>query len=64
MARFRCGVAPINNKHGRYSNVPACKRFCNFCPEKIENEINVLLLCTMYTDVRESLLFLLILLCF
>ena len=55
MARIRCGVAPINIELGRYFNVPASGRFCNFFPEKIENEIHVLLHCTMYTGVRESL---------
>ena len=55
IARFRCGVAPINIELGRYFNVPASERYCNFCPEKIENELHVLLHCTTYTGVRESL---------
>ena len=80
VVRFRCGVAPINFELGRYFNVPASERFCNSCPDEIVNEIHVLLHCTMYSGVRESLfeyasyissdfmslddLFLLIMLCF
>ena len=38
MARFRCGIAPINIELGLYVNVPADQRFCHFCDNCIEDE--------------------------
>ena len=32
---------------GRYENIPAEERFCPFCPGVVENEIHVLMSCTL-----------------
>ena len=52
MSRFRCGVAPINLEiHvGRFFNTPANERFCNFCPDQVEDESHVILLSLKYRD--------------
>ena len=48
MSRFRCGVASINLEIGRFFNIPANKRFCNFCPDQVEDESHVILICPLY----------------
>ena len=55
MARFRSGVAPINLEIGRFFNIPTNQRFCNFCPDCIEDESHVLLHCSMYAQLRRAL---------
>ena len=52
MARFRCGIAPINIELGRYVNVPADQRFCHFC---IDDKVQTIVRCPMYTKVRNEL---------
>lgn len=54
-SKFRCGVAPIRIETGRYEGLPVEGRICPFCG-KIENEIHVLLDCSVYNDIRVSLL--------
>ena len=52
MSRFRCGVAPINLEIGHFFNIPANERFCNFCPEQVEDESYVILICSLYNKIR------------
>ena len=55
MSFFRCAVAPINLEIGRFFNIPANGRLCNFCPDKVEDESHVMLICPMYNNLREKL---------
>ena len=55
MSRFRCGVAPINLEIGRFFNIPANERFCNFCSGQVEDEAHVILECPMYDQLRKEL---------
>ena len=55
MARFRCVIASIIIKLGRYVNVPADQRFCHFCENCIEDEVHTIVRCPMYTKVRNEL---------
>ena len=55
MSRFRCGVAPINLEIGRFFNIPANERFCNVCPDQVEDESRVILICALYNIIREKL---------
>ena len=55
MSRFRCGVAPINLEIGRFFNIPANERFCNFCPDQVEDESHVIIICPLYNKIREQL---------
>ena len=55
-AKFRCGVAPINIETCRYglNRVPVNERLCETC-NLVEDEIHVLLHCSMYDDIRDTL---------
>ena len=55
MAKFRCGIAPSNIEIGRYYGISANERFCHFCSDEVEDEIHVLLYCSMYNCVRDQL---------
>jgi hypothetical protein len=55
LAQFRCGVAPIRLETGRYEGLPEKDRVCPFCPNTVENELHVILECSMYNDLREVL---------
>ena len=56
LAKFRCGVAPIRLKTGRYEKSPGNERFCSFCLDCIEDECHVILECPVYSDMRVPLL--------
>ena len=36
-------------------NVPADQRFCHFCDNCIEDEVNTIVRCPMYTKVRNEM---------
>ena len=36
-------------------NIPANERFCNFCPDPVEDESHVILICSSYNKIREEL---------
>jgi len=56
-AKFRCGVAPLHIETGRYTNVSLNERLCVLCNvHQVEDEFHVLMVCDMYTDIRNSLL--------
>ena len=58
LALLRCGVAPIRLETGRYENgkyIPEEERICQVCQAEIENEIHVLLKCSLYEDLRMKL---------
>ena len=55
-AKFRCGVASNKIKTCRYglNRVPVNERLCKTC-NLVEDEIHVLLHCSMYDDIRDTL---------
>ena len=55
-AKFRCGVAPIKIETCRYglNRVPVNERLCETC-NLVEDEIHVLLHCSRYDDIRDTL---------
>lgn len=53
-AKFRCGVAPIKIETGRYENLAVEERICPFC-NNIEDEMHVILDCSVYDDLRVTL---------
>ena len=54
-SKFRCGVAPIRIETGRYESLPEEARLCPFC-NVLENEMDVIMNCRVYDDLREPLL--------
>ena len=61
MAQLRCGSAAIGIETGRYKNgvyLPAHERICLFCKENppIEDEVHVLIQCSLYDDLRDEML--------
>ena len=57
LAKFRCGVAPIRLETGRYEHLPVEQRKCIFCSSNvIETEMHVLLECSLYDDLRNTVL--------
>ena len=57
LSKFRCGVgrvAPIRLETGRFEGLPVDRRLCPFC-HVVENEIHVLLYCSLYNDIRNVL---------
>ena len=55
LAQLSLGVLPINNNMYRYSDCPT-NRNCVFCPDVVENEDHFLLVCPLYTDLRNRFL--------
>ena len=55
LAQLRLGVLPINNNMYRYSDCPT-NRNCVFYPGIVENEDHFLLVCPLYTDLRNRFL--------
>ena len=55
LAQLRLGVFPINNNMYRYSDCPT-NRNCVFYPGIVENEDHFLLVCPLYTDLRNRFL--------
>jgi hypothetical protein len=58
LCKFRCGVAPIRIETGRYERLNVIDRICNICDNhdnEIEDEKHVIMKCTLYDDVRETL---------
>jgi hypothetical protein len=48
-------VAPLRIETGRYENKNVNERVCFVCHEQIEDEKHVLLDCSLYADLPESL---------
>ena len=55
MAKFRCGVAPIQLELGRYTGQAENDRICPTCNGDIETECHVLTVCPTYQDLRAEL---------
>ena len=41
---------------GRYRNIPADKRYCFSCEDKVEDEIHFLFECPIYAEIRNKLI--------
>ena len=54
-AKFRCGVAPIKIETGRYECFAVEERIYPYC-SNIEDEMHVILDCSVYNDLRVTLL--------
>ena len=54
-AKFRCGVAPLKKKIGRYQGLLPHERYCFNCLNLIEDEFHVLMVCYLYDSVRQDL---------
>ena len=58
LCKFRCGVAPIRIETGRYERLNVTDRISNICDNhdnEIEDEKHVIMKCTLYNDLRETL---------
>ena len=55
LTQLRLGVLPINSNMYRYSDCPTNKN-CVFCENQVENEDQFLLVCPLYTDLRNRFL--------
>ena len=55
IAQFRMGILPLMIETGRYQNVKAIDRKCNFCINEVEDEFHFLLKCSKYVNFRNTL---------
>ena len=55
-AKFRCDVAPIKIETGRYDVNRVRLRYIIVVCNVVESEMNVMLLCQLYNDLRSSCL--------
>ena len=55
LAKFRCGVAPLNIELGRYNGTPLDERLCLACVQSVETEQHVLVECDHYDSERLDL---------
>ncbi len=54
LAKFRCGVAPINIEIGRYTGTPEEQRICPTCNICVEDEFHVLMQCCFIMSLERS----------
>ena len=54
LSKFRCGVAPIRVETVRYECLPVPERICFHCKTCVEDELRVLLICPMYSELRHK----------
>ena len=54
LSKFRCGVAPIRVETGRYERLPVPERICFLCKTCVEDELHVLLICPLYSELRHK----------
>ena len=56
MAQFRCGILPLHVETGRYVNLDADERICEFCKtNQIEDELHFICQCSLYARERMAL---------
>ena len=55
LAKFRCGVAPIQLEIGRFIGQAENERLCPLCSQEGETECHVLTVCPSYNDIRLPL---------
>ena len=58
MTKLRISDHPLQIEAGRYTRTPPDDRICMFCNKKvryIENEMHFVLECSLYNDMRNSI---------
>lgn len=60
LCKFRCGVTPLRFESGKYEGLAGERRTCPFYDTNsiftIENVRHVLLECSLYNNIRDTLL--------
>ena len=57
LAQFRCAVLPLKIETGRFFGLNVEDRLCQVCDQNaVENEIHFLLHCTLYDDLRRTMI--------
>ena len=57
LAKFMCGIFPLELETGRYIGTPEEQRLCRVCEEQnVENEIHFIFLCPYYIHTRKDFL--------
>jgi len=52
LAQLRFGILPIKIETGRFVNIPAEERFCDFCKTLVEDEWHFIYNCELYNEER------------
>ena len=56
MAKFCCGITPLQIEIGHYNGADIEHHLCSLCDKnEIEDECHVLIRCDMYDDIRSDL---------
>ena len=56
LAKFRCGVAPLQLETGCYEGLPEEERVCPVCnANTVESEYHAIMCCQLYDDIRDEL---------
>ena len=56
LAKFRCGVAPLELERGRYKGIKVEDRLCKMCDiNEVEDECHTLIRCDLFSDIRSEL---------
>ena len=55
IAKFRCGVAPLRIETGRFERLLVDQRLCFQCNGLVGDELNAIVVCPLYQDLRDSL---------
>ena len=53
MTKLRLSDHNLLIETGRHKKIPKNKRFCPFCPQKVEDEIHLMVECTCYLYLRQ-----------
>ena len=53
-SKLRCGILPLQIKVLRWQGVPADRRFCVLCKDRVEDEAHFLFDCPNYTELRRE----------
>lgn len=54
LARFRLSAHSLMIETGRYYGIPRDYRHCPYCEGCVEDEVHFLLVCPLYSDIREK----------
>ena len=53
-SKLRCGILPLQIEVLRWQGVPADRRFCVLCKDRVEDEAHFLFDCPNYTELRRE----------
>ena len=54
-AQLRLGILSLEIETGRFRNIPSESRMCHFCKNEIEDELNFVCVCPVYSNHRKIL---------